>query len=113
MITTLVGISYRILLASKSKIIISVIIVALAIGLVSTVTLLIDKMSSSFQREVKLMYGDTDVMIGFRNEEMFNKNQTKLIENKPEVIDTSYVLVNPILGQDFYYVGVDNSFLSK
>ncbi|MFC3746180.1 ABC transporter permease [Paenibacillus sp. GCM10012306] len=113
MIYRLIGIAIRLASSAKSKLFFSIISVSLAVGVMCSTQIIIQSMNHSFDREIKKLYGEMDVMVGLQSGKVLENGQLEKMVEQRGILDYSKVLVNPVLGESYYYVGVDNTKLSK
>jgi len=113
MVYRLMGIAIRLASSAKSKLLFSIISVSLAVGVICSTQIIIQSMKHSFDDEIRDLYGEIDVMVGLQSGKVFEKKQLEKVVAENGILDYSEVLVNPVLGESYYYVGVDDAELSK
>ncbi|SHI44572.1 ABC transporter permease [Desulfosporosinus lacus] len=126
MIISFSGLSRKFIIANKIRITLSVIAVALAVGLIVSISMLFDNMEQSFKNVVRITNGETDLMVGFNvaTQRYLNDTQIKEIQKVNNIEKTSMLLINPQIGMDqstktsslaksIYTIGTDNSILAK
>lgn len=119
MIHTLKGVAVRILARNKSIFVFSVISISLAVFLMITMFSFITNANRSMELEMKKLYGDVDILAGYKLEE--NKTiQVPFIEKiqeMNEIEQAAPVLISNMfiseLSSRIYTVGVENDPVSK
>jgi len=125
MITTLFGLSRKLIVANKVRVAISVISVLLAVTLIVSITSLTYEMEEYYHNETTTLYGDMNIMAGMKTGGQYLNEQlaTTIIE-QPEIESASSVLIPPNIGignekikslqtPTVYSVGVENTQLAK
>ncbi len=117
MITSLRGIAFSFFRANKFLVISSIASIALSVFLIVTMTVFSSNAKQSLVNEMKKLYGDMDLSVGY------NADQSKFIDSEllshlisfDEIQDASAVLIDRLiidsLNSDFYTIGVDQDEL--
>lgn len=119
MIHTLLGIAIRILVRNKSIFSFSVISICLSAFLMITMSSFIANANRSMEMELKQLYGNVDILAGYRIEENKSLNTPfiKKIQAIDEVDQASPVLISNMfvneLSSRVYTAGIENDTLSK
>ncbi|MGY3312022.1 putative ABC transport system permease protein [Peribacillus simplex] len=119
MIRTIKGIAFRFFQRNKFIALSSIISILLSVCLIITMAVFATNAKKTLEDEVKKLYGDMDLSVGYNIEQ--NKNINKVLLNNIEKINmvqkTSGVLVSHLkldkIQAEIYTVGVENDYLSK
>ena len=119
MIRTIKGIAFRFFQRNKFIALSSIISILLSVCLIITMAVFATNAKKTLEDEVKKLYGDMDLSVGYNIEQ--NKNINKELLNNIEKINmvqkTSGVLVSHLkldkIQAEIYTVGVENDYLSK
>jgi len=111
----------KLLWRSNQKSLFALMAVALGVSLLVSIFIIYEKMEQSIQQDLVQRYGNTDILVGYRTNKLLQGDQIKGIRETSGINNSSKVLVNPHkfsteyngLWNGIYYVGVDNSELSK
>ncbi|MBY0122816.1 FtsX-like permease family protein [Bacillus sp. S/N-304-OC-R1] len=114
-------ITAKLIWRNKRKSFFALMAVAFGVNLLVSVYMLYEKMDQSIKQDLFQRYGSTDMLVGYRLNKLLEEEQITNIKTTDGVLDSSNILVNPQkfsneyngLWNGVYYVGVENSELSK
>ncbi|MEC0205446.1 ABC transporter permease [Paenibacillus lautus] len=119
MIHSLRGMALRILARNKSILSFSVISISLAVFLMITMSSFMANANRSIDHEVKLQYGEADMLVGYNNElgnELSDQYMMDLIQSTGGVRQVSSVMLSRMYANDFAapvaVAGIENDALS-
>lgn len=119
MIKSIYGMAFRYFKENRYVSISSVISVIIAISLTITMSMLISNADRAFREEIKKLYGNMDMLVGFdlKKKQTIDSNLLKTITSTRGIEQVSSVLLDNLnvdaLNTQMYTVGVENDELVK
>lgn len=118
MITSVLGIAYRLSSANRSRMVASITSVTVAMTLVLSMSLLLMNMDRSYKQQLTDVFGNVDMIVtppkdSFGQLTYFDQLAQQHILNTSGIHTASFVLMNPIEGEQLFLIGLQNDELAK
>ncbi|HIW35294.1 MAG TPA: hypothetical protein IAA29_21205 [Candidatus Paenibacillus intestinavium] len=118
MITSMFGIAYRLSVTNRSRMIASIASVAVAMSLIVSMSLLLSNMEKSYKQQLVDVFGDVDIIVTpskHSSSEIiyFDQQEQQHIAEANGVKQSSFILINPIEGEELFLIGLQNDELAK
>ncbi|URN92648.1 MAG: ABC transporter permease [Candidatus Pristimantibacillus lignocellulolyticus] len=118
MLTSMLGIAYRLSVANRSRMIASIASVAVAMSLIVSMSLLLSNMERSYKQQLADVFGDVDIIVTPPKHSdnqivYFDQREQQLIAEANGVKQSSFILLNPIEGEELFLIGLQNDELAK
>lgn len=113
--TSMLGISFRLSVTNRSRMLASIASVAVAIALLVSMSLLLANMESSYKQQLADVFGGVDVIVTppTISVRYFNPSDQENITQLKKVKQASFVLINPVEGEELFLIGLQNDELAK
>lgn len=118
MLTSMLGIAYRLSVANRSRMIASIASVAVAMSLIVSMSLLLSNMERSYKQQLADVFGDVDIIVTPPKHldhqiVYFDQQEQQYIAEANGVKKASFILLNPIEGEELFLIGLQNDELAK
>lgn len=118
MLTSMLGIAYRLSVANRSRMIASIASVAVAMSLIVSMSLLLSNMERFYKHQLADVFGDVDIIVTppkYLDHQIvyFDQQEQQYIAEANGVKKASFILLNPIEGEELFLIGLQNDELAK